>query len=410
MTRWPLKQSSKQAVGAALIVAVVAIMLPIPARAAIPVVDFANLTQNVLTAARTLEEVDNQITQIQQGIAMLENEARNLTSLPFSVLTELQSSMGQIDQLMGQAQSLTYNVQQVQAQFQQLYPNYQSANFQGNVTQAGLGRAPAAASRLPGGAEHPPRSRRPCRRHAAQFARGRNMRWRRFSSRLGDTETPATPYQRAGQLWDQRIGSARVQAANWRLMAFGCLALAAVVTADDIRTHSRAVVTPFVVEVDRLGAVQAVAPARADVQPTDAEIAYFLAQFIERVRGLSVDPVVVRQAWLDAYTQITSHAKPMLDAYARETNPFEQIGKRAVTVDLTSVVRASPNSFRIAWIEHPFQDGTALAPEHWTAILTVVIQTPHSEAALRQNPLGIYIDAISWAREVNTTQIEGSTP
>ena len=138
MTRWPLKQSSKQAVGAALIVAVVAIMLPIPARAAIPVVDFANLTQNVLTAARTLDEVNNQIIQIQQGIAMLKNEARNLTSLPFSVLTELQSSMGQIDQLMAQAQSLTYTVQQVQAQFQQLYPNYQSPNFQENITQASL--------------------------------------------------------------------------------------------------------------------------------------------------------------------------------------------------------------------------------------------------------------------------------
>jgi len=236
------------------------------------------------------------------------------------------------------------------------------------------------------------------------------MRWRRFSSRLGDTETPATPYQRAGQLWDQRIGSARVQAANWRLMAFGCLALAAVVTVDDIRTHSRAMVTPFVVEVDHLGAVQAVAPAQTEVQPTDTEIAYFLAQFIKRVRGLSVDPVVVRQAWLDAYAQITSHAKPMLDVYARQADPFGQIGKRAVTVDVTSVVRASPNSFRVAWVEHPFQDGTALPPEHWTAILTVVIQTPHTEAALRQNPLGIYIDAISWAREVNTTQTEGSTP
>ncbi|MCW8309204.1 conjugal transfer protein TrbF [Acidiphilium sp. PA] len=236
------------------------------------------------------------------------------------------------------------------------------------------------------------------------------MRWRRISSRMSQTETPATPYQRAGQLWDQRIGYARVQAANWRLMAFGCLALATVVTIDDIRAHSRAMVTPFVVEVNHLGAVQAVAPAQAEVQPTDTEVAYFLAQFIERVRGLSVDPVVVRKAWLDAYAQITSHAKPMLDAYARRADPFGRIGKRAITVDVTSVVRASPSSFRVAWVEHPYQDGTALLPEHWTAILTVVIQTPHTEAALRQNPLGIYIDAISWAREVNSVQTEGSTP
>ena len=132
------KHIGTRRVGTALMTALLVIVPVLPAGATVPVIDIANLSQNVLTAARTLEEVNNQITQIQQGIAMLENQARNLTTLPFSVLADLQSSMGQIDQLMGQAQSLTYNVQQVQAQFQQLYPNYQSANFQGNVTQAGL--------------------------------------------------------------------------------------------------------------------------------------------------------------------------------------------------------------------------------------------------------------------------------
>ena len=61
------------------------------------------------------------------------------------------------------------------------------------------------------------------------------MNWRRAATRYGQTPAPATPYQRAEQLWDERIGSARVQAANWRLMAFGALALAAVAMGDDIR-------------------------------------------------------------------------------------------------------------------------------------------------------------------------------
>jgi type IV secretion system protein TrbF len=232
------------------------------------------------------------------------------------------------------------------------------------------------------------------------------MKWRRSSVRYGETPTPATPYQRAEQLWDERIGSARVQAANWRLMAFGCLALAAVVIGDDIRTHSRSTVTPFVVEVDRLGAVQAMAPATPDYQPSDQQIAFFLGRFITDVRGLSIDPVVVRQAWLDAYVQITGHAKGTLDEFARSTNPFGKIGKRAVTIEITSVVRASERSFRVAWVEHPYEDGAPLPAERWSAILTVVIQTPHTEERLRQNPLGIYIDAISWARELGS----GGTP
>ena len=50
--------------------------------------------------------------------------------------------------------------------------------------------------------------------------------FKRSDVRYGRTPVPETPYQRAGQAWDERIGSARVQARNWRLMAFGSLALA----------------------------------------------------------------------------------------------------------------------------------------------------------------------------------------
>ena len=52
------------------------------------------------------------------------------------------------------------------------------------------------------------------------------MRFKRPQVRYADTPQPATPYQAAAQVWDDRIGSARVQAKNWRLMAFGCLVLA----------------------------------------------------------------------------------------------------------------------------------------------------------------------------------------
>jgi len=48
------------------------------------------------------------------------------------------------------------------------------------------------------------------------------MRFKRPQVRYSDTPEPVTPYQAAAQVWDQRIGSARVQAKNWRLMAFGC--------------------------------------------------------------------------------------------------------------------------------------------------------------------------------------------
>ncbi len=93
--------------------------------------------------------------------------------------------------------------------------------------------------------------------------------FRRSSVRYGRTPEPETPYQKAAQLWDERIGSARVQARNWRLMAFGGLMLAGGLGAGSLWQAARGTVVPWVVEVDRLGQTQAVAPAVAGYRPTD---------------------------------------------------------------------------------------------------------------------------------------------
>lgn len=92
------------------------------ARAQMPVIDASNLVQNIMTAARELQQINNQIVQIQQFVQMLQNQARNLTSLPFSVAQQLDQSVSQITSLMGQAQGILYTVQDVQSQFQHYYP------------------------------------------------------------------------------------------------------------------------------------------------------------------------------------------------------------------------------------------------------------------------------------------------
>ena len=88
------------------------------------------------------------------------------------------------------------------------------------------------------------------------------MRFRRAQVRYSDTPEPVTPYQAAAQAWDERIGSARVQAKNWRLMAFGCLFLAMLMAGGLVWRSAQSIVTPFVVEVDRTGQVRAVGVLR----------------------------------------------------------------------------------------------------------------------------------------------------
>jgi type IV secretion system protein VirB5 len=224
--------------------------------------------------------------------------------------------------------------------------------------------------------------------------------FRRSSVRYGRTPEPETPYQKAAQLWDERIGSARVQARNWRLMAFGCLVLAGGLGAGLLWQAARGTVVPWVVQVDHLGQTQAVAPAVAGYRPTDPQIAWHLARFIEDVRGLPADAVVVRQAWLRAYDFVTDRGAVALNDYARASDPFGKVGRQQVAVEVSSVIRASEDSFRVAWVERRYENGSLAATERWTAILTIVVAPPRDADGLRRNPLGIHVNAVNWSKEL----------
>ncbi len=87
------------------------------------VYDPSNYAQNVLTAARTLEQINNQITSLQNEAQMLINQARNLASLPYSSLQQLQQNVQRTQQLLGQAQNIAFEVGQIDRAFQQRYGN-----------------------------------------------------------------------------------------------------------------------------------------------------------------------------------------------------------------------------------------------------------------------------------------------
>lgn len=225
--------------------------------------------------------------------------------------------------------------------------------------------------------------------------------FKRPATHYGKTPEPETPYQRAAQVWDERIGSARVQARNWRFMAFGSLILSAGFASALVWQSARGTVVPWVVQVDNLGQAQTVAPANADYRPTDPQIAFHLGRFIEQVRAIAADAIIVRQNWLRAYEWTTDRGAAALNDYARINDPFTRVGRQQIAVEVSSVIRASQNSFRVAWTERHFENGQLSTTERWTAILTIVIQPPRDAERLRANPLGIYVNAISWSREMS---------
>ena len=225
--------------------------------------------------------------------------------------------------------------------------------------------------------------------------------FRRPLQRYGITPESATPYQRAAQVWDDRIGSSRLQARNWRLMALGGLGLAFVLSGALAWQSAQSRIVPYVVQVDKFGAVQAVGPAVQNYVPSDAEIAWYLGRFITDVRSLSLDPVVVRRNWLEAYDYATDRGATFLNEFARANDPFKAIGERTVSVQVSSVVRMSDKSFQVKWNEQTFEQGALTKTERWTAILSVVTKTPTTAEVLKKNPLGLYVNAVNWSRELD---------
>jgi len=92
-----------------------------PASAQLIVFDPNNYAQNVLTAARALQQINNQIVSLQNQAQMLINQAKNLATLPFSSLLQLEQSIQRTQQLLAQAQRIAYDIQQIDRAFSTTY-------------------------------------------------------------------------------------------------------------------------------------------------------------------------------------------------------------------------------------------------------------------------------------------------
>lgn len=102
---------------------IAAVTAPVPAQAQFGgiVYDPTNYAQNVLTAARALQQINNQIQSLQNEATSLVNQAKNLTSLPFSSLATLQQQVRQTQQLLARAQNIAFDVQQIEQAFADKY-------------------------------------------------------------------------------------------------------------------------------------------------------------------------------------------------------------------------------------------------------------------------------------------------
>ena len=216
-------------------------------------------------------------------------------------------------------------------------------------------------------------------------------------------EEPVTPYQRAMAEWDDRIGSARVQAKNWRITALLLAGICLVLTSGIVYQSAKSTVVPYVVQVNHEGLVQAVGPAqRTNYVPGKAVVQYFLAQFVTHVRSVPLDPAVAKNQWHTAYSYLRQSAANTMNEIARKEQPLSKLGEETVSVQVKSVVALSQETFQVRWEESTFnKEGVPTEARNMTGVFTLEIEPPNNEKLLQVNPLGLYIKHFSWSQEVS---------
>lgn len=226
------------------------------------------------------------------------------------------------------------------------------------------------------------------------------------SSKKWDQEPtlPETPYQRAEQVWNDRLGTAIMQAASWRIAAFGALFIALVSVCGMIYLGQLPKTEVELVQIDKLGNARYEGRAGVSMaawKPTEKQIEFHVRRFIRLTRSISSDMIVVRDNWKTAYNYIADEAINQLNAEARSQTPFERMKKERVSVAIEDTLRLSEDTWQVDWREQLWSPkGVPIGTQHWRGTFRIFLRTPQSKDDLTKNPLGMFVTHYSWSQVI----------
>lgn len=218
-----------------------------------------------------------------------------------------------------------------------------------------------------------------------------------------DPTVVETRHMRARQEWDARQGDALVRARNWRFFALVSLMgmVGAIGGLTYLGTLPKSV--PYVIEINELGEATfrgELGVEAANFRPNDKHVQYQLRQFIQAVRSVSSDARVTEQLWREAMAMCTGRCGRMLETYVTDGggNPMKRMANENVTVDVVAAVPlAGGDTWQIDWREKSWdKTGRVEREALWRGMLHVQIRPPASLDDMRHNPLGLFVDELSW--------------
>ena len=204
---------------------------------------------------------------------------------------------------------------------------------------------------------------------------------------------------------------------NWQLVAFGALGLAGVMSVGFVTLATQARITPYVVEVDRLGRARSFAPAERIAAADQRVVTSAVAGWVRDIRTVVADPVAQQDMVRRAYAFVDQGTAAWIDAYFTDParDPRVLAGTLSRTVEVTSVLplpgatgsaaregHASPNApttWKVAWVETDYPRGGGPATTAaWEGYLTTHQTPPATSDRMEDNPLGLFITSVNWTQ------------
>lgn len=218
--------------------------------------------------------------------------------------------------------------------------------------------------------------------------------------------SPMSPYLKAKEEWDSRIGTTVIQAKNWRLLSLCSLFSSFLLIGIIFYQASQSRIIPVVVGLDKeTGEAKTLGAVSKDThKPGPLEIKYFLSEFVKYVRAVPLDQVVIKQNWLKAYSFMRSDASGLLNEMTEkdEDSPLKKIGKITVSIQPVSVVQIpETDSYQVRWKETQYSThGQKMQEYTMQGTFLIEIIPPKDEETIVENPLGLYIKNFQWNREL----------
>lgn len=223
------------------------------------------------------------------------------------------------------------------------------------------------------------------------------------ASAIPNSNEQTNPYLSARREWNERYGSYISQTRNWQLAAIASLAVAGLACGGLAWVGAQSKITPYVVEVDKLGATVGVGVADKAATPDTRVIRAQLANWITNARSVYFDAAAENKAINDAYALVGNNTPAFrtLADFHTSFQPFERAKTESVSISVESVLPITKDSYRVEWREEIRErDGRVLSNTNWQAQVGISIIPPTEEAHALINPMGIVINSISWSQRI----------